>query len=95
MTTIIFYYIILSEGGLNKMEKTLLDNICEIYERTLNNCIFYEQENKPIHLNNEIGVLRGIYYSSETIGIHFLREDEFRHFIKVQENFRKEERNGK
>ena len=55
------------------------------YERTLKNCEFYEREGKTVCLNNEIGVLRGLMYSMETIlGYIPMNDDRTNHFIEVQ-----------
>lgn len=59
----------------------------ESYERTLNNCRFYEKENKPWSLMNEIGVLRGLMYAIE---IYYASFDisEAMHFIELQQELR-------
>lgn len=45
------------------------ENIVSIYNRTYNNCKFYNQQGKNKQLLNEIGALRGIVYClSEIIG---------------------------
>lgn len=43
----------------------------DIYNRTMNNCKFYEKENQALKLLNEIGVLRGISYCLENEGDTF------------------------
>ena len=40
-----------------------------IFNRTLNNCIYYEKAGKQAHLLNEIGALRGVLYCLESVGI--------------------------
>lgn len=40
----------------------------EIYERTLNNCAYYESAGMERKLINEIGVLRGVAYCLEDTG---------------------------
>ena len=39
-----------------------MKKLIELFDRTINNCKFYEEEGKKASLNNEIGVLRGIAY---------------------------------
>jgi hypothetical protein len=52
------------------MEKNaMIKNLLEIYDRTIANCLFYERENKKAHLLNEIGVLRGVAYCLESMGM--------------------------
>lgn len=59
------------------------EKIKELYERTLNNCKFYERENDSKHLLNEIGVLRGIAYAMEAVG-ECPHNEEFLHYIEKQ-----------
>jgi transcriptional regulator with XRE-family HTH domain len=40
-----------------------------IFNRTLNNCIYYEKEGTQAQLLNEIGALRGVLYCLESVGI--------------------------
>lgn len=67
------------------------DTILGLYERTLNNCRFYEKEGLKISLNNEIGVLRGIAYCMDLAG-ECPHNDEFNHFIDIQNKFKEEEK---
>ena len=62
-----------------------------LYARTMNNCKFYEKENKPLKLLNEIGVLRGIAYCLETCGEFTPCDKDFQHFIEIQEELKKAE----
>lgn len=57
--------------------------LLKIFVRTLNNCRFYEKEKRRLFLLNEIGVLRGIAYALEAVGIHQY-PGEFGHYIDVQ-----------
>lgn len=59
--------------------------LINIYDRTLKNCKYYERENKPASLNNEIGVLRGVAYCMEVCGLCVHGDDDFLHFISKQE----------
>jgi hypothetical protein len=62
------------------------------YFRTLNNCHFYEREKRQKSLLNEIGVLRGLVYALESIGIT-LEEQEYQEFtrlIDIQEELKKD-----
>lgn len=56
--------------------------IMELLEDTLSNCKYYEKENKIQHLLNEIGVLRGLAYALEIIGV-CPHTDEIQHFMGV------------
>ena len=57
------------------------------YERTLNNCKFYESENNTSALLNEIGVLRGLAYALETFSCLPCDKD-FCHFIEIQQQLK-------
>ena len=60
----------------------------ELYIRTLNNCLFYEREQKWLRLLNEIGVLRGIVYCLEGCGENFPADETFLHFIELQQTLK-------
>lgn len=45
------------------------NSIQAIYDRTYHNCEFYLSEGKEISLANEIGVLRGVAYCMEELGM--------------------------
>ena len=62
--------------------------VIELWERTLKNCKFYEEENDMKHLLNEIGVLRGIAYVLEITG-QCPHTEEFLHFIEIQNELTK------
>ncbi len=64
------------------------ETFTDIFERTLRNCEFYEKEKKPNALCNEIGVLRGIMYCMEIVGI-CPHTDKAMHYIEMQEKFKK------
>ena len=55
-----------------------------LYNRTLNNCMYYEEERKTLELINEIGVLRGIAYCLQAHGDPIDDFDNFAHFMNVQ-----------
>ncbi len=70
--------------------------LIEIYKRTLDNCKFYEKEQKPLNLINEIGVLRGVAYCmTEAAGMKLelmtATFEDFLHFIHIQEELKKAE----
>lgn len=52
------------------------------FERTMNNCRLYEDEERLGHLLNEIGALRGLAYALEAVGI-CPHSEEFLHYIDV------------
>ena len=59
------------------------DTLMGIYERTLNNCKFYEKQEDRAHLLNEVGCLRGVAYCMELAG-ECPHNDDFMHFIQAQ-----------
>jgi len=62
--------------------------ITGIFARTLRNCEFFENEGGvPIHLANEIGVLRGVSYCMEVVGVCPHTPD-FMHFIEEQQRLK-------
>ena len=61
-------------------------NIQAIYDRTLRNCMFYLSEGKEISLANEIGVLRGIVYCMEELGM--IMPDSFMQMAEVQQGLK-------
>ena len=64
----------------------------DIFERTKNNCRFYEKEGKQSSLLNEIGVLRGIAYCLEVMtGKLPLDDDEFLRLISIQNDMKNQE----
>lgn len=67
------------------------EDIKQSFERTMNNCIFYETEGKTIALVNEIGVLRGLCYAMQILGIGSFNSEEFLHFIDVQQKLKRGE----
>lgn len=74
-----------------------MNELYKIFERTLDNCLYYEKEEMIEHLLNEIGCLRGIAYALETVGIYpyrsnFTYADEFLRLIAIQsDNLQEEE----
>ena len=61
------------------------NKLLEIYNRTLNNCVFYEKQGDKLHLLSEIGCLRGIAYCLEELGT-CIHDDLFLHFIAISYN---------
>lgn len=59
------------------------ETMMDVYRRTLRNCQFYEKENNIKKLINEIGVLRGIFYCLQSVGVS-CEDDEFKYFIDKQ-----------
>lgn len=59
----------------------------EIYKRTMKNCLFYQEKGFKDALLNEIGVLRGVVYCMETVGLMPDHENfsDFLHFIDIQQ----------
>ena len=58
------------------------------FERTMNNCRVYEDEERLGHLLNEIGTLRGLAYALEAVGI-CPHSEEFSHYIDVSQSLMK------
>lgn len=67
---------------------TMKRAIYECFDRTMNNCRFYEREERNTDLLNEVGVLRGLAYALEEVGVCPL-SDEFLHYIDVQNELKK------
>lgn len=65
------------------MENTVIG----LFERTMNNCKYYDEKKMYNHLLNEIGVLRGIAYVLELTDT-CPHTDEFLYFINKQEELR-------
>ncbi len=65
-----------------------VQGINECFDRTMNNCRFYEREGRNTDLLNEVGVLRGLAYALEEVGI-CPHSDEFLHYIDVQNELKK------
>ena len=63
------------------------EEIRKIFIRTLNNCCYYEENNKTISLANEIGVLRGVAYTMEVVGL-CPHTDSFLHYIDIQQKLK-------
>lgn len=61
--------------------------IIQLFERTINNCLYYEENNKTVSLANEIGVLRGIAYTMEAVSL-CPHTDLFLHYINVQQKLK-------
>ena len=58
--------------------------LMDLFNRTLSNCEFYENENRTTSLLNEIGVLRGIAYCLKTFDIDVCEFPTFLHYIEIQ-----------
>lgn len=69
-----------------KKEITLL------FDRTIDNCYFYERNNETISLVNEIGVLRGLGYAMEALGL-CPYNDLFLYYIDIQEKIKNQKEN--
>ena len=66
------------------MNKKEIKKIQEIWIKTMNNCEFYEKERDTKKLLNEIGVLRGLYYVQDELGLNICLYRHFEHFISIQ-----------
>lgn len=64
------------------------DRIIALYNRTKNNCLYYEKKGEEMGLLNEIGCLRGIAYCLEEVGVSPLADAEFRRLIEIQQKFK-------
>lgn len=65
--------------------------LIQLYNRTMNNCLFYEKEGNRKALLNEIGCLRGIAYCMEYKMIYSFRNDaRFIRMIELQEQMKNE-----
>lgn len=67
----------------------MTNKIMEIYDRTYRNCEFYLREGKEMSLANEIGVLRGIAYCMEEIGIGIPQN--FYRMIEIQQELKEKD----
>lgn len=57
------------------------------FAQHIKNCIYYEEKNDKNALLNEIGVVRGLSYAMQMIGVcpfHNTNTDKFLHFIDMQ-----------
>lgn len=64
-----------------------------LFDRTIANCLFYEKENKPNCLLNEIGVLRGVDCALCELGYFYHRtHKDFGRLITIQNKATLEER---
>ena len=55
------------------------------FVRTMNNCRFYEDEERLGHLLDEIGTLRGLAYALEAVGI-CPHSEEFLRYIDMSQS---------
>ena len=70
------------------MKKSVL---FQLYDRTMNNCLFYEKEGNRKALLNEIGCLRGIAYCMEYKMIYsHMKDIRFLRMIELQEQIKNE-----
>ena len=67
--------------------------IVELFDRTYNNCLWYQGRNEEYSLANETGVLRGIAYCMEVVGL-CPHTDEFLHMIDVQQELKSRDNKG-
>jgi len=65
------------------MENAEKEKLLEIFNRTMQNCEFYEAEKQDTKLLNEIGCLRGIAYCLESVGI-CPHSEKFLYYINIQ-----------
>lgn len=66
------------------MKETIID----VYNRTMNNCKTHIQYDNTASLLNEIGVLRGVAYCMEIVGIPYPNFTEFQEMIDIQQKLK-------
>lgn len=72
--------------ALENRNSRVIKEMDEIYKRTMQNCLFYQEKGFEDALLNEIGVLRGVVYCMETVGLmpDYETFSDFLHFLDVQ-----------
>ena len=80
-------------NALENRNSRVISEMDEIYKRTMQNCLFYQEKGFKDALLNEIGVLRGVVYCMETVGLMPDREtfSDFLRFLDVQNERKKVE----
>ncbi len=68
-------------NGIYKAMKTLEKNTNDLLKQIAYNCDFYKTKGKTEHYKNEIGVLRGIMYVMDEIGIEYPRELYYKAYV--------------
>ena len=66
------------------------EEIRKIFIRTIGNCCWYESKEDKASLLNEIGVLRGLGYAMESIGLCPHVDIHFTYFIDLQQKLKDE-----
>lgn len=66
------------------------ETLIDCYNQIMSNCKYYEREQMPTCLANEIGVLRGVAYAMEMAG-ECPHNPDFMHFIEIQNELTKAE----
>ncbi len=71
------------------------EEIRKVFIRTIGNCCWYESKGDKVSLLNEIGVLRGLGYAMDSIGLCPYVDIHFTYFIielqqKLKDEFNKE-----
>ena len=70
------------------------EKIIQSFENAMNYCKWYEgQESKTISLAIEIGVLKGLMYAMDSIGISLDDNTQFLHFNNIQLELKDKENN--
>lgn len=64
-----------------------LEEIKSSFDRTMNNCRFYESKGDSLSLLNEIGCLRGLSYALEAFG-ECPHDELFIHLIELQQKLK-------
>ncbi len=67
------------------LNRPVCDMFNELLDRTIENCQFYEKENRKKNLLNEAGCLRGITYAIDKVGELPARKEIFYYLDKARE----------
>lgn len=70
------------------------EEIRKVFIRTIGNCCWYESKGDKVSLLNEIGVLRGVRYAMDSIGlcphVDVYFDIHFMYFIDLQQKLKDE-----
>lgn len=66
------------------------EEIRKVFIRTVGNCCWYESKGDKASLLNEIGVLRGLSYAMDNIGLCPHVNFHFMHFMSLQQELKDE-----
>ena len=82
------------EDAEDPVVSNIQEEIVKLFDRTFNNCLWYKGRDEEYSLANEIGVLRGIAYCMEVVGL-CPHTDEFLRMIDIQEELKSRDQEGK